>query len=107
MSQNFKKHFTRTAIPHLILVIFLFAVISLFHLWRISEIPKGFYVDELSIGYNALLIAETGHDEHNQFLPVFFEAFGEYKNPLYIYTVALIYKLFGVSEFGLRIASFN
>lgn len=90
-------HFTKTAVLHLLLVIFLFAIISFFHVWKISEIPKGFYVDELSIGYNALLIADTGRDEHKQFLPIFFKAFGEYKNPLYIYTLALIYKLFGVS----------
>lgn len=99
-------HFTKTAVLHLLLVIFLFAIISFFHVWKISEIPKGFYVDELSIGYNALLIADTGRDEHKQFLPIFFKAFGEYKNPLYIYTLALIYKLFGVSEMGLRITSF-
>lgn len=86
----------------LIPIILLFIVVSFFHLWQISDIPKGFYVDELSIGYNALLIARTGYDEHNQFLPIFFEAFGEFKNPLYIYTVSLIYKLFGISEFGLR-----
>lgn len=90
----------------LIPIILLFIVVSFFHLWQISDIPKGFYVDELSIGYNALLIARTGYDEHNQFLPIFFEAFGEFKNPLYIYTVSLIYKLFGISEFGLRFASF-
>jgi hypothetical protein len=87
-------------------IIALFIVISFFHLWKISELPKGYYCDELSIGYNAMLIAETGHDEHDRFLPVFFEAFGEYKNPLYIYTVSLIYKVFGISEYALRFTSF-
>ena len=87
-------------------VSFLIILVSFFHLWRIADIPKGYYCDELSIGYNALLIADRGHDEHNKVFPVYFEAFGEFKNPLYVYTVALLYRIFGVSEFHLRSASF-
>jgi hypothetical protein len=75
-------------------------------MWQLSSIPKGLYVDEASIGYNAILIATTGHDEHNCFWPLYFKAFGEYKNPIYIYTLALIYKFFGISAFGLRFTSF-
>lgn len=70
------------------------------------SIPTGFFVDETSIGYNAALIAQTGIDEHGVFLPVYFEAFGEYKNPIYVYTTTLIFKIFGVSEFNLRFTSF-
>jgi 4-amino-4-deoxy-L-arabinose transferase-like glycosyltransferase len=81
-------------------------VICFFHLWKLADLPRGFYCDELSIGYNALLVAQSGYDEHHRFLPVFFEAFGEYKNPLYIYTAALIFKIVGVSEFALRFTSF-
>jgi hypothetical protein len=84
-----------------------FIVICFFHVWRISEIPRGFYCDELSIGYNALLVAHTGHDEHGQFLPVYFKAFGDYKNPLFVYGAALIFKLFGISETALRATSFT
>ncbi len=82
------------------------STIAFFHLWQLSEIPKGLYYDETSIGYNALKISESGHDQHGEFLPVFFKAFGEYKNPLYIYTTAIIFKIAGVREFTLRFTSF-
>ena len=45
----------------------------------------GLYVDEASIGYNAWTIAHFGVDEHGIHFPLFFEAFGEYKNPIYVY----------------------
>lgn len=82
------------------------AGITFFHLWQIADLPRGLYVDESSIGYNAALVAQTLHDEHGAHLPIYFKAFGEYKHPLYIYTVALLYKVFGVSLFWLRFASF-
>ncbi len=63
-------------------------------------------MDESSIGLNAALVAETGHDEHGKYLPIYFESFGEYKNPLYIYSTALIFKLAGFSVFNLRLTSF-
>ncbi len=81
-------------------------IISLAHLWQLSSLPRGLYVDESSIGLNAALIAKTGHDEYNQAWPVYFKAFGEYKNPIYVYTAALSMKLFGISVLSLRLTSF-
>ncbi|QQR93402.1 hypothetical protein IPJ91_03030 [bacterium] len=49
-------------------------------------------MDETSIGYNAYLISQNLFDEHGKHLPLYFEAFGEYKNPIYIYTTALLFK---------------
>ncbi|MBC6477187.1 MAG: glycosyltransferase family 39 protein [Hormoscilla sp. GM7CHS1pb] len=87
------------------LVICILAILSL-HLIKINQDPQGIYIDEASIGLNAATIAETGYDEHGKFLPLFFKAFGEYKNPIYIYLSALIFKLAGVSVFNLRLTSF-
>jgi 4-amino-4-deoxy-L-arabinose transferase-like glycosyltransferase len=75
------------------------------HVACLATLPMGFYVDESSIGYNAWMIAHAGHDEHGVAWPLFFRAFGEYKNPVYIYFLALIYKLVGFSEWTTRIAS--
>lgn len=76
-----------------------------FHFLSIDSLPMGFYVDESSIGYNAHLIATTGADEHGVRWPLFFEAFGEYKNPLYIYLLAALYSLLGYSEWTTRCLS--
>ena len=46
------------------------------------------YADEASIAYNAWAIAQRGVDEHGNSWPFYFAAFGEYKNPIYIYSLA-------------------
>ncbi len=81
-------------------------LIIFFHVVKIGSLPMGLYLDETSIGLNAALIAETGRDEHGKSFPTYFKAFGENKNPIYIYAVAGVYKLTRVSEFGLRFTSF-
>ncbi|MBS1209164.1 MAG: hypothetical protein H6R19_1562 [Proteobacteria bacterium] len=75
------------------------------HFYDLSAAPRGFYVDESSIAYNAWMIARSGMDEHGEHWPLFFRAFGEYKNPLYIYLVAGMYRLAGYSEWVTRATS--
>lgn len=76
------------------------------HLLFLSELPRGLYTDEASIGLNAATIANQGTDEFGVAYPVFFKAFGEYKNGLYIYAASVMFFFFGVSEFTLRFTSF-
>ena len=57
------------------------ALVVLRNLVDLSASPPGLYVDEASIGYNAWTMARFGVDEHGIHVPLFFEAFGEYKNP--------------------------
>ncbi len=59
----------------------------------LGTLPHGLYNDEASIGYNAWAVAHAARDEHGYAMPLFFEAFGEWKNPVYIYTLALILKV--------------
>jgi hypothetical protein len=77
--------------------------------------PPGLYVDEASIGYNAWTIAHFGVDEHGIHFPLFFEAFGEYKNPVYVYAVAALVRFlpltvaverFPAAIFGLATVAF-
>jgi len=75
------------------------------HVYDIATLPRGFYVDESSIAYNAHQIAQTGRDEHGIAWPLYFKAFGEYKNPLYIYALALFYRITGYSELTTRLLS--
>ncbi len=73
-------------------------------MWLVSA-PPGLFVDESSIGYNALTILRTGKDEHGVAFPVYFEAFGEFKNPLYIYSVAGAFALIGPSVEAIRLSA--
>ena len=81
----------------------------------LSGSPPGLYVDEASIGYNAWTIAHYGVDEHGIHFPLFFEAFGEYKNPVYVYAVAALVRFlpltvaverFPAALFGLAVVGF-
>lgn len=64
--------------------------------------PPGFFIDESSIAWNALQIARHGVDEHGVRFPLYFEAFGEYKNPTYIYLLAGVLKVTGPSNLAAR-----
>lgn len=67
--------------------------------------PPGFFLDESSIAYNAHTISTTGHDEHDEYWPLFFRAFGEFKNPVYIYLLAGIFRLTGPGILSARVLS--
>jgi len=69
---------------------------------HVTTNPRGFFIDESSIAYNAYLISRTGHDEHGQAWPLYFRAFGEYKNPIYIYLLAAVFRLTGPSILAAR-----
>lgn len=73
--------------------------------YLIAELPSGFFADEASIGYNAYTILTKGTDEYGSFSPFFFRAFGEYKNPVQIYSTVPFIALFGLNEFSVRIVS--
>lgn len=77
-------------------ILFLTIIILAFFLrfYQIDKIPPGPEWDEASVGYNAFSIARTGQDEWQIKLPTIFKAFGDYKNPLYIYLTAGILKFF-------------
>jgi hypothetical protein len=73
------------------------------YLWRVPTDPPGFYIDESSICYNAHTISQTGSDEYGIAWPLFFHAFGEYKNPTLIYLLAGLFKIAGPSIAAARL----
>jgi hypothetical protein len=72
------------------------------YLYRAPADPPGFYIDESSIAYNAHTISQTGRDEYGVAWPLYFRAFGEYKNPTLIYLLAIIFRFTGPSIFVAR-----
>jgi len=85
---------------YILLIMLIATWVRIYHL---DEIPLGLYTDEASIGYNAYSISQIGKDEHGQVFPLFFKAFGEYKNPVLIYFAAILIKFFGPSIYILRL----
>lgn len=92
---------------HLFLVLLITVSILGFGLrvWQLDSLPYGGLVDEVSIGYNAWSIAETGKDEHGVRFPVLFKAFGDQKLPAYIYSVVPFISILGPSNLAVRLPS--
>jgi 4-amino-4-deoxy-L-arabinose transferase-like glycosyltransferase len=67
--------------------------------------PPGFYIDESSIAYNAHTISESGRDEHGEAWPLYFRAFGDYKNPTYVYLLAAVFRAAGPGVAAARLLS--
>lgn len=72
-------------------------------LYKVTVIPPSLNWDEVSIGYNAYSVLKTGKDEWNQFLPLHFKSYGEYKLPAQIYASIPGIAIFGLNELGVRI----
>lgn len=86
-------------------LLFIILLAAFLRLYKLGEIPNGLYQDETAIGYNAYSMLKTGRDEHGIKFPLYFKSFGDYKLPVYIYLTTASVKLFGLSEFAVRLPS--
>ena len=87
-------------------ILLLISILSLgiwLRLYHLDISPPGLYADETSIIYNAYSILKTGKDEYGVAWPLFFRAFGEYKNPVFIYSLIPLIKIFGLEPIAIRV----
>ncbi len=88
-----------------LILVSILLIAAILRLFALGITPHGIYSDEASLGYNAWSILTTGHDEFGKSYPLTFQAFAEYKLPVYIYTSIPFIALFGLSPFSIRIVS--
>jgi 4-amino-4-deoxy-L-arabinose transferase-like glycosyltransferase len=81
----------------------LLAISAALHLWRLGSAPPGFYLDESAHAYNAYCIALTGADEYGVQYPMFFRSFGEFKDPVMVYSLVPFVKVFGLTQWAARL----
>jgi len=67
--------------------------------------PPSLNWDEVSHGYNAYSILNTGRDEWGEFMPFIFRAYGDYKLPVYIYTTVPFVWVLGLNVYAVRLPS--
>lgn len=96
---------SRKQIKFILLPLCIFILALFLRFYALERIPNGLYQDETAIGYNAFSLVKIGKDEHGKVYPLYFESFGDYKLPIYIYTTAFSIKLFGANEFAVRFPS--
>lgn len=86
---------------HLLVTILVLA--TFLRIVALDKIPPSLNWDEVSMGYSAYSIMETGRDEWGDFMPMLFRSFGEWKSPLYIYLIVPFIKVFGLNAWGVRL----
>lgn len=78
---------------------------SALRLIRIDSVPISPDWDEVSLGYNAYSIMQTGKDEYGKTLPVVLRSFDDYKPAFYSYLAIPFIKTFGLNVFSVRLPS--
>lgn len=80
------------------------SVLMILRFIKLGQNPISLYWDELAIGFDAYSISETGRDIHgNSWFQAIYPSYGDYKAPLAICLVGLSFKVFGQSEWALRL----
>lgn len=73
---------------------------------KLGQIPVALYWDEVAILVDAKSLAATGRDMHGQpWHQLIFPSYGDYKLPVYIWLSALAVKIFGASDWSVRVVS--
>lgn len=91
-----KKHFFIIGVLTLAFVI---------RFYKLGTVPIELNRDEASLGYTAYSILLTGKEEHGVPWPVQIESFGDWKLPLYVYTLVPFIAAFGLEAWVVRLPS--
>ena len=89
----------------LLLFLLIVVIAAILRLFELQNIPPGVNRDEASIGWTAYSLLHTGKDEYGRLFPLSFQSFGDWKLPLYIYSVMIPVAIFGLGEFATRLPS--
>ena len=76
-----------------------------FRLYQLNSVPPGPSLDEVSLGWNAQSLLQTGRDEYGTRLPILLRAYDDWRPALYAYLVMPFAKVFGLSVLAVRLPS--
>ncbi len=93
----------KTTILTVLIVLGITILGGILRFYKITQNPPSLTGDEISFGYSAYSVLRTGKDEHGKYLPLTFESVGDFKNPLPAYLMVPSIKLFGLTDFAVRL----
>ena len=67
--------------------------------------PPGLHHDEACNGYDAYSLMLTGRDHHGHFMPIAIEAFGDYRPPIFDYSLVPLIAAFGLKPGVVRLGA--
>lgn len=85
------------------LLILIIALALVLRIVNLSANPPGLNWDEVSMGYSAYSLLQTGADEWGVKYPLLFRSYGEWKSPVYIYLLMPFIQVFGLNAWGVRL----
>ena len=71
----------------------------------LDAVPPGLHHDEACNGYDAYSLMLTGRDHHGNFMPIAIEAFGDYRPPLFDYSLVPLIAAFGLKPSVVRLGA--
>ena len=85
-------------------VVIIIAIATRFY--QLGQVPTSLYWDEAAMLVDAKTVSQTGADMHGRsWYQLLYPSYGDYKLPVYIWLASVSVKLFGVTEWALRLPS--
>lgn len=88
-----------------LILIFIIFLASFLRIYNLGNLPSGFHGDEASFLLNTEAIKLNGHDEDNQFLPIYLRSFIDPKPALYSYLQIPFIYILGETHNAARLPS--
>jgi 4-amino-4-deoxy-L-arabinose transferase-like glycosyltransferase len=79
------------------------ALAAFLRFYNLANVPVALNQDEAVNGYDAYSLLVTMRDHHGSFLPVMLESFGDWVSPIITYLTIPFVKVFGLTEFSIRL----
>lgn len=86
-----------------LIILIVIVVLAIFvRTYNLDSIPYGFHIDEAKVGWNAFSILQTGRDDKGNFLPGYYNSFGDFRPAGLIYLIIPSLIIFGKTVFAVR-----
>ena len=86
-------------------LISILAVATFLRIYQLDLSPPSLFGDELDVGYQAYSLLKTGQDLQGNTWPILIQSLSEYRAPLFIYSDIPFVAIFGLNEWGVRLAA--
>jgi len=74
-------------------------------IYQLDRVPPSLFGDEVDVGYQAYSLYKTGQDLYGNNWPILVHSLSEYRAPLFIYSDIPFIAIFGLNEWGVRLAA--
>lgn len=89
----------------LFLLLIILILATFLRIYQLDRVPPSLFGDEVDVGYQAYSLLKTGQDLMGTTWPILVHSLAEYRAPLFIYSDIPFVAVFGLNEWGVRLAA--